>query len=374
MKSFRSFNTMRQFQMANNILLTQISKPNSMKMMTSIGLIGTSFGFYSTFVLKKSLTTGWIFAESQESKKDSTQSQPQEGKDTVRQSGHAPVPTDPSNYTPTHPQVEKLNEVLKNVNSIKELDIVLFQYQVCPFCCKVRAFLDKNKIPYRMVEVHPISKSEIKWSQYKKVPIIIVNGVQINDSSIIISSLNRFVRKVSGKNPLSIDETEAKWRLWVDDRFVRVLPPNIYRTFEEARSSFDYITQKGEFSYWQQKIALYGGALAMWGVSKKLAKRYNITDERATLYDCANEWCQSIPKGQPFQGGSEPNLADLAVYGILSSIEGLQAFNDMCENTDIGTFYYRMKENIGTTLPIKISLAEAQSYIDTVLKNEKQNV
>jgi microsomal prostaglandin-E synthase 2 len=78
---------------------------------------------------------------------------------------------------------------------MKDLDITLYQYQVCPFCCKVRTFLDYHKIPYKIVEVDPIMKTEIKFSKvYRKVPIILVNEIQINDSSLIISSLSDLMR------------------------------------------------------------------------------------------------------------------------------------------------------------------------------------
>jgi microsomal prostaglandin-E synthase 2 len=35
---------------------------------------------------------------------------------------------------------------LKPVASVEELDVVLYQYQPCPFCNKVRAFLDFHKV------------------------------------------------------------------------------------------------------------------------------------------------------------------------------------------------------------------------------------
>ena len=41
-------------------------------------------------------------------------------------------------------------------------------------------------------------------------------------------------------------EKEAKWMRWVDDRFVHVVTPNIYRTWQEAFNSFDYITERGK--------------------------------------------------------------------------------------------------------------------------------
>ena len=36
--------------------------------------------------------------------------------------------------------------------------IILYQYDVCPFCNKVKAYLDFKSIPYQAVEVNPLSK------------------------------------------------------------------------------------------------------------------------------------------------------------------------------------------------------------------------
>ena len=54
----------------------------------------------------------------------------------------------------------------------------------------IAAFLDYNNIPYKIVEVNPISKKEIKWSDYKKVPILKVDGEQMVDSSGSLLFLN----------------------------------------------------------------------------------------------------------------------------------------------------------------------------------------
>ena len=53
--------------------------------------------------------------------------------------------------------------------------ITLYQYETCPFCCKIRTFLDYYGIEYTKVEVHPIFKREIGFSNYKKVPIVVVD-------------------------------------------------------------------------------------------------------------------------------------------------------------------------------------------------------
>lgn len=55
------------------------------------------------------------------------------------------------------------------------LNLTLYQYKTCPFCSKVRAFLDYHGLPYEIVEVNPVIRQEIKWSTYRKVPILMVN-------------------------------------------------------------------------------------------------------------------------------------------------------------------------------------------------------
>lgn len=55
-------------------------------------------------------------------------------------------------------------------------------------------------------------------------------------------------------------------------------------------------------------------------------------------------------KGTPFLGGDRPNLADITVFGILSSIEGCGAFQDLKDNTAIGKWYYDTKNEIQTKM------------------------
>ena len=45
-------------------------------------------------------------------------------------------------------------------------------------------------------------------------------------------------------------------------------------------------------------------------------------------------------------GGETPNLADLAVYGALSAIEGCEAFSDLCNNTKVIPWFNAMKEAV----------------------------
>lgn len=88
----------------------------------------------------------------------------------------------------------------------------------------------------------------------------------------------------------------------------------------------------------------------MWLIGKRLKKRHRLKDDvRQSLYDEANYWLRAIRvRGTTFMGGNKPNLSDLAVYGILKSIEGCDAFQDLLNNTKIGNWYTAMKEHVET--------------------------
>ena len=49
-------------------------------------------------------------------------------------------------------------------------EVMLYQYDVCPFCNKVQAFLDFHNVSYTAVEVNPLTKAEMKEvTDYKMV-------------------------------------------------------------------------------------------------------------------------------------------------------------------------------------------------------------
>ncbi|KAF6016651.1 Su(P) [Bugula neritina] len=51
--------------------------------------------------------------------------------------------------------------------------LTLYQYVTCPFCCKVRAYLDFYGIDYDIIEVDSIRRTQKKWTSYKKVPVLV---------------------------------------------------------------------------------------------------------------------------------------------------------------------------------------------------------
>jgi microsomal prostaglandin-E synthase 2 len=125
---------------------------------------------------------------------------------------------------------------------------------------------------------------------------------------------------------------------FVDTRFIRLTAPNLYRTYGDALSSFDYIAQNSQLateSAMQRAATKYVGATMMYLITKyKLNKKYNITDPRGMLYAACAEWMAAMPEGKSFRGGSEPNVVDVAAYGVLRALRGYKTFEDLQANTD----------------------------------------
>ncbi|KAF6327945.1 prostaglandin E synthase 2 [Rhinolophus ferrumequinum] len=140
---------------------------------------------------------------------------------------------------------------------------------------------------------------------------------------------------------------EMKWRQWADDWLVHLISPNVYRTPAEALASFDYIVREGKFGAVEGAMAKYLGAAAMYLISKRLKSRHHLQDDvREDLYEAADKWVAAVGKNRPFMGGQEPNLADLAVYGVLRVMEGLEAFDDLMQHTRIQPWYLRVEKAI----------------------------
>jgi microsomal prostaglandin-E synthase 2 len=230
----------------------------------------------------------------------------------------------------------------------------LYQYQVCPFCNKAQAFLEFAEVPHQRVEVNPLSKKEMKFSEYKMVPFMVVETApgqkkQVNGSDAIVDFIASDAKPgtVSEKDP----EDVKKWRDWVNDRLVKLLPPNIYRTPGEALQAFDYISKSSNFSLYERISAKYAGALAMFFIAKKSLTKYNIKDARTELAAEMNKWAeQGLKDGKgDFHGGKRPDRADLAVFGVIRSIEGNYAtWEDMQKNVNIKfwTWYGKMKSQV----------------------------
>ena len=91
------------------------------------------------------------------------------------------------------------------------------------------------------------------------------------------------------------EEEEQQWRRWVDERLVRLLTVNIYRSWGESFQTFEYIADTGKFNWAEREAARLVGAVMMWGISGRLRKKYGIEgDVRVQLYEAADAWVDAV--------------------------------------------------------------------------------
>ncbi len=201
----------------------------------------------------------------------------------------------------------------------------LFQYEVCPFCWKVRTALALKHVPYEKVEVHPLNKKELAFSEYKKVPVWTDSkGEQVNDSNAIMAYIDSHYE---GPKLFEEDADRAareKSLIEWSEKYVKAIPPAIYSNFGDSLKAFDYITKTSKFSWHQKALIKYSGAAVMKMVAKKSKQKQGIDDANAHLVNLTKEW-ETALEGKKFAGGDKPNAADAAVYGITMSISALPA-------------------------------------------------
>jgi microsomal prostaglandin-E synthase 2 len=225
--------------------------------------------------------------------------------------------------------------------------------------------LDYARIPYAVVEVDPLLKGQLKWSKdYKKVPVAVVNGIQLNDSQHIIDEIDRVLQRqekakgaATAAAPMrpagSGSDDEVRWREWGTNTLVQVLTANIYRSFGEAWETFDYLTQR-DFPVWSVLPSKLLGAAAMTAIASKRSKQNGWDQlpgkQREGLYNEMNKLADAIDGSKKgFIGGEKPCLADIELFGAIRSIKGLPTHSDLLNpaNTRIGGWYQRMEVEVG---------------------------
>ncbi|KAF4668123.1 Prostaglandin E synthase 2 [Perkinsus olseni] len=275
--------------------------------------------------------------------------------------------------------------------------ISLYQYESCPFCRKVRGVLDYHRLPYKLVEVHPLTKAETKSfaPDYKKVPLVTFecNGrmVQMRNSSDIVAAVagamgtvgqpseGMDIVKAPIPTPLTKSMTgpeavvpakkestaegeerapgdanlsiEEQWVLWADQCLVQLIVINIYRNLRESMETFDYLLTHKEFGYVSKMAVYWSGTFVMMMVSGARRKKYHVPkgEERQALYEAVDMMVGQMGENS-FLGGKSPCKADFNVYGVLRSVEGFTTERLLWENTKIKGWYDRMTELVGPSM------------------------
>lgn len=230
--------------------------------------------------------------------------------------------------------------------------LTLYQYTLCPFCSKVRALLHYAKIDHTIVEVNPITKKELRWSNHtkKKVPIIkfysyenLTQGSRVvHDSDEIIQQLlshpvfsqhlkDKWNSGILTSNdndtnkmdlPSFVDITARKWSNYATQQMAPILFPNICDTLRNSLDAFGYVKNVKAWNWWERGLIQLGGGVGMWLAGKKIKAKYNITNPCTSLQDSLKFFQTNALKNGDTKycsGKDDPNMGDLAMFGVISA-------------------------------------------------------
>ncbi len=197
--------------------------------------------------------------------------------------------------------------------------LTLYQFESCPFCWKVKALLHFAKIPYTVVEVNPMNSKELQPLGLKKVPVLVDGAQIVTESSVVMDYVNEHYAH------LASNDSVAEWRAWVDADLVHFLPPIIHKNFSTSWQTFGQVLKPSGYGVMKRALVRFAGAVAMSRVSIKKARERGISDAPKGLTEAVHHWVTAGLAGQTFHGGTTPDLADLSVFGVFRSTDGLAA-------------------------------------------------
>ena len=222
-------------------------------------------------------------------------------------------------------------------------DLTLYQFELCPYCHKVRAGLELKGLAFRKVEVNPMTKKELPAlpeGAPRKVPVLQTGGETVADSTAILAFLDD---KFAGKASFRPADEAARKRAaeieeWVDSELIFALPTVIYGTWGEAVKAAQVTARSSNFG-WVSNIGVrVGGSLIMHQVSKRLLSKRGKTDAHAWVRESVDQFEQWLGD-QPFVTGAELSVADVAMHGALSCVKGFPVFAEIMRRERVARWF-----------------------------------
>lgn len=224
--------------------------------------------------------------------------------------------------------------------------VTLYQFELCPYCHKVKAALEAKGIAFTKVEVNPMNKKELPVlpaGAPRKVPVIQVGGETVFDSTAIVAYLE--AHDTTGLRLTPTDPTLlAKSQLvekWVNDDLSHVLPTVIYGTWGEAIKAAKVVAKTSNFGLVQNAMVRAGGSLIMHQVAKRIVTKRGGGEPAAMLaaeMDKFEAWLGDAD----FIGGTELCVGDVAAQGCLTCIAEFPAFKVIMTRPRVAAWYQRV--------------------------------
>ncbi|CAF0802438.1 unnamed protein product [Brachionus calyciflorus] len=246
------------------------------------------------------------------------------------------------------------------------LKIHLYQYENCPYCFQVRAYLDYFGFSYTLTEVDSLTKQELtKFTRAKILPIIVIedkinkNKWHLANATNILSALESIrnekhynfkkvlddylpVLKESGAinpnkyNVHNSDLNSIEWRKWINNTAIPIFNLNSINNLKDLYEKFDHISEKSGWETRYNKLKYYYVYYYnVFKTYKRLPAMLNRLDPedrhrapRELLDKVVSKWEEGLDNKQFLSGTNKPNLADLSMYGNVKTYEGCAVFRE----------------------------------------------
>ena len=227
--------------------------------------------------------------------------------------------------------------------------LTLYQFELCPYCHKVKAGLELKGLAYRRVEVNPMSKREIQHlapadEGRRKVPVIEHAGGVMRESSNIL----RWLDDVGpGDRNLLVGDTASRARAdeidaWVDRDLIQILPTVLYGTWSESIHAAKLTAATSNFSRLDNlKVSLFG-SVVMKMIAKRILKKRGEHRSGPELFEEQLDQLETYLGEAGFLCGAEPNYADAGVHGALTCVKEFPAFERVRARPRIMAWYERV--------------------------------
>jgi glutathione S-transferase len=223
----------------------------------------------------------------------------------------------------------------------------LHMLHTCPFCWKVRSIAEHLDIDYQKVQVNAMkTKKELKFAgDWGKVPVWTEMGGEIVvDSTPIMKHIDVTYNggKLWGSNDT---ERRDEWMEWVDTKMSKATVPILYGGLFSALQTTIRVSKLEKFGFISKRLYAWAGFPIMWGFIARSRVKKDGRKPKQLWHDLLTEFTDSF-NGEPYFGGAEPDMVDLAAFGYMRSISPFPQFKKLEDHKNGIDWYQRVEASI----------------------------
>ncbi len=222
--------------------------------------------------------------------------------------------------------------------------ITLYEFRASPYCGKVRKVLEFKKLPFEAVEVSFLARRQPReLSGQGKVPVIKDGDRVVADSTAIAL----YLEERYPEPPILPRDGAARARAmlledWVDETFAdsavpaKMLPPgNAERVAK--------LSTEAQGNPWLLRTLQPFAGMVLRSYIRRRRQQGRTLERIRKDFEGHLDLVEQALAGADFVAGDAPTLPDFAIYGFLSTMDGLEGFEVVPRRPRLWAWYGRMK-------------------------------